>query len=158
VTTIPPYGPPPFPQPPAKRKHTLRNVLIIVGVVVVLCCGGGITAGVVLINRGLDALKPAQDATDAFVGDLESDNYPAAYGRLCAETRNEFTLDQFTQGVQSQPHIHGHRMVGAYVNNTNGHLSATINEQLTEDNGFVQTHTFPLVKEDGTWKICGRPY
>jgi hypothetical protein len=165
--TPPPYGPPsmvpfpsvpPFPQQPVRRSHTLRNVLIIVGVVVVLCCGGGITAGVWLFNRGLSDLKPAEDTTNAFVSDLESDRYSAAYGLLCASARADFTLDRFSQGVQSQPHIRGHRGIRAYVNDFNGHLSATVTEELTEDNGFVQTHTFPLLKEDGAWRVCGRPY
>jgi Domain of unknown function (DUF4878) len=171
--TVPPYSPPPasppppqfpgpqFPGPPApppKRSHTLRNVLIIVGVVVVLCCGGAVTAGVVLVNKGLGALKPAQDATNAFVTALESGDYPGAYGRLCASTQADFTLDQFSQCVRSQPQIRSHRIVGAYINSVNGHTNATVTEELTQDSGFVQTHTFLLVKEGGAWKVCGRPY
>jgi hypothetical protein len=141
-----------------RRRNTLRNVLIIVGVLVVLCCGGAVIGGVFLVKAGLSAIRPAQDATDAFVTDLESGNYSGAYGRLCAGTRSEFTEDRFSRGVQAQPHIRGHRLVGAWVGNINGHTSATVTVELTQDGGFVDHHTFPLVKEGDAWKVCGEPY
>lgn len=151
----PGYGPPA--QPP-KRGHTLRNVLIIVGIVAVLCCGGAIGGGAFLINKALGAVKPAEDATGAFITDLESDNYSDAYGMLCANTRTIFTADSFSQVVQAQPHISGHRITGAFVSNNNGHTSATVDAQLTRDTGPVASHTFVLVKENGAWKVCGAPY
>jgi hypothetical protein len=30
--------------------------------------------------------------------------------------------------------------------------------ELSLDTGFVDQHTFRLVKEDGRWKICGQPF
>jgi hypothetical protein len=29
---------------------------------------------------------------------------------------------------------------------------------LTLDSGFTDQHAFPLVQEDGAWKVCGQPY
>ncbi len=125
---------------------------------VVLCCGGAVGGGAYLINKALDAIKPAENTTAAFIADLESGNYPAAYGMLCTSTRTSYTVDRFSMTARAQPHISGHRITSAHVNSVNGRTSATVTAQLTRDNGAVASHLFTLVKENGAWKVCGEPY
>jgi hypothetical protein len=41
---------------------------------------------------------------------------------------------------------------------TNGKTTARVTARLTYENSFADTHTFPLVKEDDRWKVCGEPF
>jgi len=144
------------PEPP--KRHTLRLVLIIVGVVVVLCCAGAGIAGFFAYKGVKTATDPAQRTAESFVSDLESDNADAAYGLLCTQTRGSYTRDAFDQGLAKQPKIRSHKVNGVNVANINGRTSARVTMALTEDSGFTDQHTFTLVKENGGWKVCGQPY
>jgi hypothetical protein len=155
--TMPGWQPvPPAPKPGNSR--TLRTVLIVVGVVLLLCCGGAIVGGVFLFRGVSHAVGPARDAADEFMTDPQTGDLPGAYDRLCADTRSRFTRDVFVDGAAVQPKIKSHRIVGVNVSNYNGKSSATVTAELTLDTGFVDRHAFTLVNEDGTWKVCGRPY
>jgi hypothetical protein len=147
-------------QPPAppKPRHTLRIVLIVVGVVLVLCCGGAIVGGFFLFRTVQTATAPARAAADAFITDLESGNRAGAYDRLCSSTQRQFTRDAFAQGIDRQPKVRSHAIDGVNVSNINGQVSGTVSTRLTMDTGFVDRHNFVLVKEDGQWKVCGQPY
>jgi hypothetical protein len=126
--------------------------------VAVLCCGGAIVGSVYLFKGVAAAIKPAEDTTSAFIADLETDNYSDAYGMLCADTQAAFTVDQFSQVAQAEPHITSHRITSANVSDVNGRSTATVVAQLTEGDGAVMSHTFALVNENGAWKVCGQPY
>ena len=156
----PGYGPPGYgpPAQPTRRSHTLRNVLIIVGVLAVLCCGGAITGGVYLFKGVLANIKPAEDAANAFIIDLESNNYGGAYDLLCASTRASYPAASFVRVATAQPQISSHRITGAFVNTVNGRTSATVTALLRQASGASTTHIFILVKENGAWKVCGQPY
>jgi Domain of unknown function (DUF4878) len=155
--TAPPWQPTPPPPPPPK-SNTLRTVLIIVGVVLALCCVGGVIGGVFLFKGVKTAVGPVQDAADEFVGDLERGDTTAAYDLLCQDTRNAFPRIQFAQGVSTQPMIKSHHIDGASIRNFNGKTTATVTASLTMATGFVDQHTFPMVKENDRWKVCGNPY
>ncbi|MBB3101584.1 hypothetical protein FHR83_009313 [Actinoplanes campanulatus] len=132
-------------------------MVIIVGVVVVLCTC--VVAGGYFFVSGIqEATGPARQAAEEFVADLESGNSDAAYGRLCADTTSDFTREAFVQGLSGQPAIRSHEIVGVNVSNVNGRVSATVTANLTLDSGFVDRPTFPLVQEDGQWKVCGQPF
>jgi Domain of unknown function (DUF4878) len=157
--TIPGWqGAPYQPAPPPAKSHTLRTVLIVVGVVLVLCCGGGIIGGVFLFHGLSKATAPAEDAADEFVTDLQNGDTAGAYQLLCSGTQGAFTPAAFAQGVAAQPTISSHEMDGVNVVTSNGHSSATVTVKLTTGSGFVDEHAFPLVKEGGRWKVCGQPY
>jgi hypothetical protein len=147
-------------QPPAppKQRHTLRTVLIIVGVVLALCCGGAVVGGFFIFRTVQQATGPARTTTDTFVTDLESGDSAAAYDRLCASTQRVFTREAFAQGLNQQPKVRSHQIDGVNVSNVNGQVSGTVTARLTLETGFVDKHTFTLVKEDGRWKVCGQPY
>ncbi|GGQ86663.1 hypothetical protein GCM10010166_66010 [Couchioplanes caeruleus subsp. azureus] len=123
-----------------------------------LCCAGGVTGGYFFYRGIQQATGPAREATDEFVADLEARNADAAYGRLCASTRSKFTRNAFIQGLSGQPKINSHEIVGVNVSNVNGRVSATVTAKLTLETGFVDQHTFTLVKEDGRWRMCGQPF
>lgn len=151
-------GAPYPPAPPPKKSNTLRIVLIVVGAVLVVCCAGGIVGGVFLFRGVVKATGPARDATDQFVTDLQQGDTAGAYALLCDSTRAAFTPDRFAQGVASQPKIVSHKTGGVNVTSGSGGSTAVVTMKLTLQTGFVDEHTFPLVKEDGQWKVCGAPY
>lgn len=127
----------------------------IVLVVVLAACGVG---GYFIFRSVVKATGPARDAAVAFVGDLETGKNDAAYDLLCATTQQSFTRDAFSQGVAKQPKLASHRVLTTFVNNYNGHVTATVGMNLTDATGFTNQHTFTMVKQDGTWKVCGSPY
>jgi hypothetical protein len=148
----------PMPPPPPQKSKTLRTVLIVVGSVLLLCCIGGVVGGVFLYKGVKTSVAPVQDAADEFVTDLEQGDTSAAYALLCQDTRSAFSPTTFAAGVSSQPKISSHKINGTMVRTVNGSTSATVTAALTLSTGFVDQHTFTLVKEDGGWKVCGRPY
>jgi hypothetical protein len=139
------------------QRRSLRWVLLGVGIVIVVCCGVPITGGVLAVRAGLSAWGPVNDATNAFVNDLQDVKYADAYGGLCTKLRSQFTLDQFTQQVLSRPAIHGHRLTSVSVKSVNGRSTAQVGAELTRDSGAVDTESFALTKEDGGWKVCSPP-
>jgi hypothetical protein len=128
-----------------------------VAVVAVVCCGGLITAGVLAVRAGISALGPLRDASNVFLNDLQDNDYNGAYGGLCASLRGQLSVDQFTQEVQSKPHIRGHQLGTVSVANVNGRNTGLVNAQLTRDDGSADTQSFTLDKEDGGWKVCNQP-
>jgi hypothetical protein len=157
--SIPGWPGAPFqPAPPPRKSHTLRIVLIVVGAALVVCCAGGIVGGVYLFRGVVKATGPALDVTDEFVTDLEKGDTSGAYDLLCDSTRGAFTPDAFARGVTSQSTIVSHKADGVNMTSGTGGSSAVVTMKLTMQNGFVDQHTFPLVKEDGRWKVCGGPY
>jgi len=157
--TVPGWqGAPYQPAPPPRQSHTLRTVLIVVGAVLVVCCAGGIVGGVYLFRGVMKATGPVRDAADTFVTDLEKGNTVGAYDLLCANTRRTFSPDQFARGVEGQQKIVSHKLAGVNVTSGTGGSTAVVTMKLTTQNGFVDQHTFPMVKEDGAWKVCGAPY
>jgi hypothetical protein len=168
----PQSGPPVYPGQPAyppgygygpvapekKKSNTLRTVLIIGGIVAILCCGGLAAGGIWLASTVKNSIGPARDKAVAFVQDLESDDASGAYDQLCPATQARFPREVFIAGVGAQPKIVSHSVNGMNVNSTNGLTTATVDMGLTQEGGFVDQHTFRLVKENGTWYVCGNPY
>jgi diaminopimelate epimerase len=145
------------PQPPPPKK-TWRTVLIVVGAVVVLCCVGAGVGGFFLFKNVKDATAPAAAAAERFVTSLEQGDTDGAYAQLCGDTQRNYTKAVFADGVAKQPKIKSHKLSGINVANMNGRSTGVANMALTLDSGFTDQHSFPLLKESGTWKVCGRPY
>jgi hypothetical protein len=153
-----PGGAPYQPPPPPKKSNTLRIVLIVVGAVLVVCCGGGIIGGVFLFRGVSKATAPARDTADQFVSDLQNGDTTGAYALLCDATRKTFPPEDFASGVTGGARIVSHQFAGVNVSSGTGGTRAIVTMKLTMQNGFVDQHAFPLLKEDGRWKVCGAPY
>ena len=104
-----------------------------------------------LLPKPIDQTKAVQDATDAFFRAVVSGG--DAYGQLCASARSAMTRAQFEQNQSVQPlHLFG------LVSTDAEQDSATVTVVLTYANGNIERHQVPLARENGTWKVCGRPY
>jgi hypothetical protein len=152
------YSYSPTPPPPPPKKNTTRTVLIVVGIVLALCCCGVAVGGFTLFRNVKSAVGPVQDTADNFIGHLEAGETSTAYTSLCPQARSQFTPAQFDAVVASRPKIISHKIVGAFVNTTNGHTSATADAELKYADGSSETHTFDIVKDGTAWMVCGNPY
>lgn len=155
--TVPPgsIGQPP---PAAQKSNTVRLVLIIVGAVALVCCVGLAAGGFWLFSVAKNTVGPARDQAVAFVQDLEAQNATAAYDRLCASTRAKFSRPDLIRVMAAHSRIAEHKVTGFNVSGGDGETSADIMMQLTDDTGTTVKHTFHMVKQGGTWYVCGEPY
>jgi hypothetical protein len=144
------YG---FQQPPPRRRVGRKVLFIVLGVVLALClCGGGF--GFFLYTVLREASEAPRAATHAFVADLAAGNTQAAYGKLCARVRAQYTQSQFDQIVAGQPRPTKASISGFSVENDTAEIRTT----LTLADGSERGHEFNLVDETGGWKVCGNPY
>jgi hypothetical protein len=147
--------PPPEPVQPRRRRRW-PLIVAIVAVVLLLCCGG---AGYGIYRFFVGVSAPARDAATSFVEKLERGDTDGAYESLCASTKEAFSRDKFNDFLETQQKITGHSTVGFSVNSqAGGRDTATVTMRLTHVDGSTVRHEFSLVKEGGTFRICGDPY
>jgi hypothetical protein len=140
-----------------RRSNTTKIVVIVVLGAVLLC---GVAGGLVFFlgtRFFSNVLGPPREATTDFVRDLQSGDTTAAYGRLCARTRAEVSAAEFAE-IANQRRPKGFTITGTNVSNENGVTTGDITGRLTYADGSTEVHTFPLVKENDVWKVCGDPY
>jgi hypothetical protein len=140
--------------PAPKPRRTVRTVLIVVGAVLGVCCLGGIAGGYAIFRSVSNAVAPAREAATSYVDDVRAGNYQSAYGRLCQDVRNATTLEEFTSAQSAAPRIQSYKINGVNVSNYNGRSTGTVTAQITQETGAVLTQVFPLVKEEGEWRVC----
>jgi len=139
------------------RRNTRRLVLIIVVVLAACCAGGGVASWALLKWYGTQA-GPAQKVTEDFFTDLEKDDTAAAYKLLCADVRGHLPEDSFAGFVHAEKRIRGHKVVGTSVSTVNGAATALITADLSREGGVSDRRTVRLVKDGGSWRVCGSPY
>jgi hypothetical protein len=127
-------------------------------VVLVVCCGGGAITGWALFHWYNAGAAPAAVATNAFLSDLERDDTPKAYAQLCADVKAHLTQDAFTGQEHQQPRLRSHKVTQASIATVNGVPTSLVTAQLTRDGGVQETRTVRVIKDGGTWYICGTPY
>lgn len=154
-----PAGQPVYPPayqvaPPAKSKFPWKIVLIVLGVLAVLCCIGSLIGGFFIYRAVQDATGPARNAVTGYFDDLKAGNFGSAYSRLCDETQQEVTRDDFVTVQQELPKVTDYKVVGVNINTTNGKTTGTVNVRVTRETGAVTTQSVELVKEGNSWKVC----
>lgn len=146
--------------PPPAHPGGNRLLLIILAVaaaLAVLCCtGAAVTGAVVWRTVGRD-VGPARAATNAYLNDLQDGDTAAAYERLCAQLKQSFAEPEYDVIVREKGLPTGHTLTGTSVHNDHGVRTAEVTARLRTSAG-TRTHEFTLVREDGTWRICGEPY
>jgi hypothetical protein len=148
----------PAPGPVPRRNRTTRRLLIIALVVLVVCCGGGAVTGWALYHWYDAGAGPAVVAANAFLSDLERDDTPKAYTRLCPDVTAHLTQDAFTGQEHERPRLRSHKITHASIATVNGVPTSLVIAQLTRDGGVQETRTVRVVKEGGNWLVCGTPY
>jgi hypothetical protein len=137
-----------------EARRTRRTVLIIVAVVLAVCSLGGLAGGFWLYRTYQDAAGPARSATVAYIDDVRAGNYQSAYGRLCTSVRESTPREEYIRIQSAQLKIESYEVEGVSVSSYNGRVSATVTVRLAQETGAELSQTFPLLKEDGEWRIC----
>jgi hypothetical protein len=137
-----PWGlPPPPPTRPRRRRRWPWALGGVLGVIVLLA-----VAGVALF---VSKVKPPIDATNAFLRDLESGDFDAAYDRMCANDREVFTtaslgrLFGFIDDYEVNPFdvsVDGDR--------------AQVSFDSDAPDGDSEYFELPLRKDAGEWRPC----
>ena len=137
--------------PPKKSKRTL---FIVLGVVLAICCSGGVLGGFFLFRVVQEATGPARSTAQTYAEAIVDRNNPPAYGQLCPRERDRVSEADFTRQQSSQPEFTGYEITGLNVSNNNGRVSGSTTIRFTPAVGTNVTQSFPMVKEDGEWRIC----
>jgi Domain of unknown function (DUF4878) len=140
--------------PPQKSNQTLKIILILGGALLVLCCIGAIIAGAFGIKALRDATGPAKSVVTGYYDDLKAGNYGEAYDRICAQTKQQVTREDFIDVQNLLPHITDYKVSNLDVTTVNGKTTGTAQVQVTRERGGTTTQTVRLIKEDGHWKVC----
>ena len=152
---MPPPSPGPYhlpaPYPPAPRKRRLTGLWIALAVVAVLCCGGLGVGGFFLVKTVNDATKPVRAAATEYLDALEVADYQYAYELLCSSLRGQITAAILAQGA---PEIDHYDITNTTVSNDNGVKTGTVTVKILSQ-GDSSTKLLDLVKEGGTWRVCG---
>jgi hypothetical protein len=182
----PPPGPPYDPRRSLWSYHPLyrdtrrtdRVVLIVLGVGLALMAFLAlVTIGTVTLLGGFrdSGGRPTPEVlfVRAFVDSLSKDRISAAYGQLCAPTRQRYTVAAFGD------YVHAHRKVRGWSGESRfvaddptaggaapsagqagqpGQVGSSVTLTVDYDDGTSEEHRFPIVVNGNDIRICGDPY
>jgi Domain of unknown function (DUF4878) len=148
-------------RPPLRRPgrpRPLRGAGGIVGVALLFCLVGVAGLGAYNLQAVYRASGPARDAADAFLRDVAAGDLPAAYNRLCPDTRDRLSRDAFAQRVRALPRIRTYEVRDVSVATNRAELKGTVTADVTWDTGVPEPRTLTMVTVDGDWRVCGDPF
>ncbi|MGW0435877.1 Rv0361 family membrane protein [Micromonospora sp. NPDC003197] len=145
---------PPRPRPRRGR----RAVFGVAGLVVLICCVGAAGLGLWNFQSVQRSTGPAQAAADTFLADLAAGEHARAYDRLCPDTRQRWTREDFVRRAVSPEKISRYTIEDTSVAAEDGQLRATVTAQLIRGHDTPDRHELPIVKSDDGWRVCGDPF
>lgn len=143
---------------PYRPRRRLRAALLTAAVVVFLCAVGAAGLGLWSYQSVRGAARPARAATERFLARLVEGNTVGAYGQLCTATRQRWTRPEFTREVTEPPRIVRYTVRGVRVVTRTGQPRATVTTDLTREMGPAEERAVPVVRDGGTWRVCGDPF
>jgi hypothetical protein len=121
--------------------------------VVVLAIGGGLAWLIVAAVRQVQA---PENAASAYLKDLTTGRYGAAYARLCSVDTAQVSLTRFAQSKAAR-HPVSYRIYGADVVTTDGIKTATVHFDETTSTGDGSTTSQLTLEHNSTgWYVCHR--
>lgn len=168
-TWTPPPTPPPTPPaatatgwtapsqaPPRPKRRKLWPWML--GLVLIATIGSGAVGGTVFVTRML----PVVIDVDDFMSEVQLSSTSAApdrhaaaaYNHLCAAVRNAFTLEDVKSSILASDEFTN---ISSYRVNpfpdVNGN-TATIDVEITYNDGTTKAYSLDVVKENGDWQVC----
>jgi hypothetical protein len=139
----PPFGPPPWGRPPRggdgnKGLLWAAGIVVVAGVIVLILLATGVFGGG---GHG----KPA-DAVRALLNAGRKNDAVAASKTLCAGDRASGTLAALSRGGA----VTSYSIESTNQSGDRARVAATVTTQL----GGTSTITFPVQRENGSWKVC----
>jgi hypothetical protein len=126
----------------------------------VLLCGGGVLAVAVFssrfgpaFSRSVTTASGMRAGARAFLDPLVAGEPSKAFKATCAEVQTNYNVDDLTDIVgDGWPATYTITSVLA-TGTDKGVASATISFRT----GETYSHDYPLLNENGTWRVCGEP-
>ncbi|HEY0697058.1 MAG TPA: hypothetical protein VGD43_04540 [Micromonospora sp.] len=142
---------------PSRRRSRWRTAALLATATLGLCCVGAAGLGLWTWQTVRGATGPARQAADEFLTDIAAGDGPAAYRRLCADTRARWTPTGTTQRINGPLAVRRYRIVDVSVRTRDGRPQATVTAELTRASGAVDTRHLLVLPDDGGWRVCGDP-
>ncbi|GAB3978808.1 hypothetical protein V1634_34260 [Plantactinospora veratri] len=142
----------------ARRPRRLRGVLSVVAAGLFVCCVGAAGLGAWNYQHVRQSSGAARDAAEAFLQDVTSGDAGGAYDRLCVDTRERWSREEFERRLAVPPTITRYAVDDVTVASDQGRLRATATAELTRRSGVVDRREMPMVKDGDQWHVCGDPF
>lgn len=141
-----------------RRRRPLRAALLGAGVVVLLCGIGAAGLAVWSYQSVRGSAGPARVAAERFLDRLAAGDTAGAHEQLCADTRRRWPREDFTREVAGAAPITGYAVSDVDVVTRSGRPRASVTVRLTRLAGPAEQRAVPVLREGGTWRVCGDPF
>src|SRR5262249_40239396 len=113
------------------RPRRMRGVGGVVGVALLFCLVGAAGLGADRLQSVHRASGRAKQAADGFLRDVAAGTLPAAYERLCPDTRGRISRDGFVQRVRVLPGVRTYEIRDVSVRTNRTELKGTVSADVT---------------------------
>jgi len=141
-----------------RPRRGLRAVLGVAGLVGLVCCVGAAGLGLWNFQSVRRSTGPARAAADTFLADLAAGEHARAYDRLCPDTRQRWSRQDFVRRAVTPAKISRYVIEDTSVAAKDGRLRATVTAELIRGHDTVDRHDLPVVQSDEGWQVCGDPF
>lgn len=136
-----------MPPAPARRKHKLTWLWVLIGVLLVLVAGV-----VVAVVLAVDLFSKPVDATNEYYANIRAGRYRAAYSQVCTPTQASLGFPGFLREQRNRNRLDGRlRSYQFFIGTVNGDDGRAIGQEHRNFDRDVEVH---LDKEGDTWKVC----
>lgn len=136
----------------------MRGVLALAATGLFVCCVGAAGLGAWNYQQVRQSSDAARDAAEAFLHDVTSGDAAGAYDKLCGDTRERWSRDDFVQRLSMPPTISRYAIDDVAVASDQGQLRGTVTAKLTRRSGAVDRREMPMVMDGDHWRVCGDPF
>jgi hypothetical protein len=136
----------------------MRGLLSLAAAGLFVCCVGAAGLGAWNYQHVRQSSGEARESAEAFLRDVVDDDADGAYDRLCVDTRERWSREDFVRQLSVPPTITRYDIEDVQVASDQGQLRGTVVAKLTRRSGVVDRREIPLVKEDDQWRVCGDPF
>jgi|GEM_PF-1568059 hypothetical protein len=142
-----------------RRPQRVRGLLSLAAAGVFVCCVGAAGLGAWNYQHVRQSSGAARESAEAFLRDVVAGDPDGAYDRLCADTRQRWSRDDFVRRLAVPPTITRYDIEDVQVaSDQEGQLRGTVVATLTRRSGAVDRREMPMVKDGDRWRVCGDPF
>jgi len=136
----------------------MRGALSLAAAGLFVCCVGAAGLGAWNYQQIRQSSSGARTAAEAFLHDVTRADTAGAYDRLCGDTRERWSRDDFVQRLSVPPTITRYAIDDVAVATDRGQVRGTVTATLTRRSGTTDQREIPMVKDGGQWRVCGDPF
>ncbi|MFY1670702.1 hypothetical protein ACN27G_12150 [Plantactinospora sp. WMMB334] len=141
-----------------RPPRRFRGVLSVVAAGLFVCCVGATGLGAWNYQHVRQSSGAAREAAEAFLHDVTSGDAAGAYDRLCVDTRERWSREEFERRLAVPPTISRYAVDDVEVASDRGQLRGTVTATLTRRSGATDRREMPMVRDGDQWRVCGDPF